>query len=69
MSRHPELYQWIDTVSCDFPRSASHKPWVWRCGVSAWSIVRSCSLTAVADVLAQLLGQSFNTLRERLRDT
>ena len=32
-------------------------------------IARSCSLTAVADVLASLMGQSYNTLRERLRDT
>ena len=32
-------------------------------------IARSCSLTSVADVLAPLLGQSYNTVRERLRDT
>ena len=30
---------------------------------------RSCSLNAVADILASLLGQSFNTMREKLRDT
>ena len=30
---------------------------------------RSGSLTAVADVLAPLMGQSYNTLRERLHDT
>jgi hypothetical protein len=42
-------------------------------GLALWSfgmvIARSCSLTAVTDVLAPLLGQSYNTLRERLRDT
>ena len=32
-------------------------------------LARSCSLTAVADMLAPLMGQSYNTLRERLRDT
>ena len=32
-------------------------------------IGRSCSLTAVADMLAPLMRQSYNTLRERLRDT
>ena len=32
-------------------------------------LVRSCSLIAVIDLLAQLLGQSFNTMRERLRNT
>ena len=42
-------------------------------GLALWSfgmvIARSCSLTAVADVLAPPLGQSYNTLCERLRDT
>lgn len=69
MSRHPELYQWIDTVVMRFP--ALSKP--QAVGLALWSfgmvIARSCSLTAVADVLAPLLGQSYNTLRERLRDT
>ena len=41
-------------------------------GLALWSfgmvIARSCSLTAVADVLAPLMGQSYNTLRERLSD-
>jgi hypothetical protein len=32
-------------------------------------IARLCSLTAVADALAPLMGQPYNTLRERLRDT
>jgi hypothetical protein len=32
-------------------------------------IARSCSLTAVAGLLAPLLAQPFNTVRERLRDT
>jgi hypothetical protein len=31
-------------------------------------IARSDSLTTVADMLAQLMGQSYNKLRERLRD-
>ena len=69
MSRHPELYQWIDTVVMRFPSFSKPQ----ALGLALWSfgmvIARSCSLTAVADVLAPLLGQSFNTLRERLRDT
>ena len=69
MSRHPELYQWIDTVVMRFP--ALSKP--QALGLALWSfgmvVARSCSLTAVADVLAPLLGQSYYTLRERLRDT
>jgi len=38
MSRHQELYQWIDTVVMRFPRLASRKLWAWRCGVLAWSL-------------------------------
>jgi hypothetical protein len=69
MSRPPELYQWIDTVTRRF--SPLSKP--QALGLALWSfgmiLARSCSLTAVANLLAPLLGQSFNTVRERLRDT
>lgn len=69
MSRHPELDQWIDTVVMRFPSLSKPQ----ALGLALWSfgmvIARSCSLTAVADVLAPLLGQPYNTLRERLRDT
>ena len=69
MSRHPELYQWIDTVVMRFPSLSKPQ----ALGLALWSfgmiLARSCSLTAVTDLLAPLLGQSFNTMRERLRDT
>jgi hypothetical protein len=69
MSRHPELYQWIDHVGSHFPHLS--KPLIT--GLALWSfgmvVARSCSLSAVAGLLAPLLGQSFNTVRERLRDT
>jgi hypothetical protein len=69
MSRQPELYQWIDAVVTRFPPLS--KPQAM--GLALWSfgmiLARSCSLTAVAGLLAPLLGQSFNTMRERLRDT
>src|SRR5512144_2388572 len=69
MSRHPELYHWIDKVSNHFPHLS--KP--LATGLALWSfgmiVARSCSLTAVAGLLAPLLEQSFNTVRERLRDT
>ena len=69
MSRHPQLYQWIDTVAMRFPSLSKPQ----ALGLALWSfgmvIARSCSLTAVADMLAPLMGQSYNTLRERLRDT
>ena len=69
MSRQPELYQWIDTVVTRFPPLSKPQ----ATGLALWSfgmiLARSCSLAAVADLLAPLLGQSFNTMRERLRDT
>jgi hypothetical protein len=59
----------IDTVVMRFPSLSKPQ----ALGLALWSfgmvIARSCSLTAVADVLASFMGQSYNTLRERLRDT
>ncbi|MBT9096125.1 hypothetical protein KFZ76_19570 [Methylovulum psychrotolerans] len=69
MPRHPELYQWIDTIAMHFPSLSKPQ----ALGLALWSfgmvVARSCSLTAVADVLSPLLGKKYNTLRERLRDT
>ena len=52
MSRQPQLYQWIDTVVMRFPSLSKPQ----ALGLALWSfgmvIARSCSLTAVADVLA-----------------
>lgn len=56
----------MDTVVMRFPSPS--KPQAF--GVEFWhAIAFSCSLTAVADVLAPLMGQTYNTLRERLHDT
>jgi len=69
MSNHPEVNQWVDTVAMHFPSLSKPQ----ALGLALWSfgmiIARSCSLTAVANLLAPLLGYSFNTMRERLRDT
>lgn len=69
MSRYNELYQWIDTIVTRFPSLSKPQ----ALGLALWSfgmiVARSCSLSAVAGLLAPLLGRSFNTLRERLRDT
>lgn len=68
MSRQPELYQWIDSVVTRFPTLSKPQ----ACGLALWSfgmiLSRSCSLSAVADLLAPLLGESFHAVRERLRD-
>ena len=53
MSRHPALYQWLGTVGISVPSLSKPQ----ALGLALWSfgrvIARSCSLTAVADVLAR----------------
>src|SRR5262249_49846189 len=69
MSRHPGLYQWTTTVASAFPHLS--KPLV--AGLALWSLgmiaARPCGSSGVAATLAPLVGQSFHTVRERLRDT
>lgn len=69
MSRSPELYQWRAQIANHFPHLS--QPAVM--GLALWSlgmiVVRSCSLTAIADGWSCQLGQPFQTVRERLRDT
>lgn len=69
MRRFPPVVNWIEQVACHFPGLSKPQ----AAGLALWSLglilARSCALTAVAGLLAPLLGQSFNTVRERLRDT
>ena len=69
MFHYPSFSKWSETVASHFP--ALSKP--QALGLALWSlgmiVVQSCSLSSVANLLAPLLGQSFNTMRERLRDT
>lgn len=69
MSRPPELYQWNAQIAKHFPGLG--KPMVM--GLALWSlgmiVIRSCSLTALADGWSCRLSQPFHTVRERLRDT
>ena len=68
MFRYPEFSSWMATVSKHFPGLS--KP--LAAGLAWWSLgmmlARSCALSAVAGLLAPLRGQSFHTVRERLRD-
>lgn len=68
MKHHPGFYTWAETVANHFPQLSKAQAF----GLALWSfgmtIAKSCSLSAVADSLAALFGQSFNTVRERLRD-
>jgi hypothetical protein len=69
MTRPPELYQWHGEIARHFPGLS--KPVAM--GLALWSlgmiVARSCSLSAVADWWSCRLGQPFQTVRERLRDT
>lgn len=68
MAHPPELYQWKDHIANPFPGLS--QPGVM--GLALWSlgmiVVRSCSLTAIADWWSCRLDQPFHTVRERLRD-
>lgn len=69
MPRPPELYQWQAQIANHFPGLS--QPMVM--GLALWSlgmiVVRSCSLSAIADWWSCRLNQPFQTVRERLRDT
>jgi hypothetical protein len=74
MSRRPSLYtrtayrRWHDQLADAFPNLSQPQ----AAGLAAWSfgmvLARSCALTAVAVLLAKLLGQKINTARQRLRE-
>ncbi|WP_227657734.1 transposase [Candidatus Magnetaquicoccus inordinatus] len=68
MFRHPGLYTWVDTVASHFPQLSKPQALVLALWSFGMTIAKSCALGAVADSLATLLGRSFGTMRERLRD-
>ena len=69
MSHRNPLDEWTQTLATQLPHLS--KPQV--AVLALWSfgmvLARSCCLTAVVDVLVPLLHGSFNTLRERLRNS
>lgn len=68
MTRRDPLYQWTDIVASHFP--ALSRP--QACVLALWSygivLAQSCTLTAVAGVLASVLAIPINTSRQRLRE-
>jgi hypothetical protein len=68
MSRLPQLYAWLTALTSAF---AHLSPAEVR-GLAWFSfgmvLARSCSVTAVAGQLADLLGQKFDTVKQRLRE-
>src|SRR5437763_12433616 len=68
MSRRKALSQWEDTVSTHLPhlsRPQAHVLALWSFGMV---LAKSCGITSVAALLAELLGSSACTLRQQLRE-
>jgi hypothetical protein len=68
MSRLPQLYAWLASLTSAFPhlRTAEVRGLAWFS--FGMVLARSCSVTAVAAQLADLLGQKFDTVKQRLRE-
>src|SRR5262245_15176314 len=68
MSRLPQLYAWLATLTSAF----AHLSAAQLRGLAWFSfgmiLARSCSVTAVAAQLADLLGQKLDTVKQRLRE-
>lgn len=68
MSRHPQLYQWVQELSS---RLDGLSP-VFLTLLALWSLGiilgKRCSLSSVSCYLAQLLGKPDNTVRQQLRE-
>src|SRR5438132_10581529 len=68
MSRRKALSQWEQTVSRHLPhlsRPQAHVLALWSYGMV---LAKSCGITSVAALLADLLGSSMSTLLQQLRE-
>ena len=68
MSHQEQLYQWNQTLARHLPnlsKPQAHCLALWTFGMV---LARSCSLSAVVSVLAALLGDKQDNLRQRLRE-
>ena len=68
MTPQPPLYQWIDRVTTHFPHLSRAQAVVLALWSFGMVLARSCGLSSVALVVAKLLGQRDNTVRQRLRE-
>lgn len=68
MPRRDALYQWTQEVTSAFPQLSKPQASVLALYSFGCALARSCSLTAVALVLAALLKGKLNSLRQRLRE-
>lgn len=68
MSRLPQLYTWLAALTTAFAHLSAAELRGLACFSFGMLLARSCSLTAVAAQLADLLGQKFDTVKQRLRE-
>jgi hypothetical protein len=68
VSRHTQLYQWSRTLARQLPVLSKTQAFVLALYSFGMILARGCGLSSVALALAPLLGQSDNTLRQRLRE-
>jgi Transposase DDE domain len=68
MSRHPELYQWNDTLTSRFPKLPKTFVFLLTLWTLGMILARRCGLSSVCLFLSRLLKRPENTLRQRLRE-
>lgn len=68
MSRQKALEHWSHTVSTHLPHLSRPQAQVLALWSSGITLSRTCGMTTVVVLLAQLLGQRENTVRQRLRE-
>jgi hypothetical protein len=68
MSRLPQLYAWLAALTSAFPHLSAPQARGLAWFSFGMILAHSCSVTAVAAQLADLLGQKFDTVKRRLRE-
>jgi hypothetical protein len=68
MSRHPQLYPWAHEIASRLPGLNPALAGVLALWSLGMILARRCGLDSVTTHVAALLGQSFDTVRQRLRE-
>lgn len=68
MSQRETLSQWESTVSTYLPHLSRPQAYVLALWSYGMVLAKSCGITSVAALVAKLLGTSYSTMRQRLRE-
>lgn len=68
MSRHPQLYPWAQQLTTHLPGLSPALAAVLALGSLGMILARRCGLDSVTTHVAAVLGQPFDTVRQRLRE-